>query len=128
MSETESLNAVLAEADCDLLLDVNNIYVNAVNLGLDAERYIAGVPRDAVREIHLAGHLRKQVGERTLLIDDHGSAVHPDVWRLYELALQRFGPVPTLIEWDTDVPALEVLVAEARLADRCLERVRERAA
>jgi uncharacterized protein (UPF0276 family) len=128
LAEWEFLAALVQESACGLLLDVNNIYVNAVNLGLDAERYIAGVPRDAVREIHLAGHLRKQVGERTLLIDDHGSAVHPDVWRLYELALQLFGPVPTLIEWDTDVPALEVLVAEARLADRCLERVRERAA
>jgi uncharacterized protein len=128
LAEWEFLGALVAESGCALLLDVNNIYVNSVNLGLDAERYIAGVPGDAVREIHLAGHLRKQVGERELLIDDHGSAVHPDVWRLYEIALQRFGPVPTLIEWDTDVPALEVLVAEARLADRCLERVRERAA
>lgn len=128
LAEWEFLAALVQESDCALLLDVNNVYVNSVNLGLDAERYIAGVPSDAVREIHLAGHLRKQVGERELLIDDHGSAVHQDVWRLYELALQRFGPVPTLIEWDTDVPALEVLVAEARLADRCLERVRERAA
>jgi hypothetical protein len=128
LAEWEFLAALVQESDCALLLDVNNIYVNSVNLGLDAERYIAGVPSDAVREIHLAGHLRKRVGERELLIDDHGSAVHQDVWRLYELALQRFGPVPTLIEWDTDVPALEVLVAEARLADRCLERVRERAA
>jgi len=128
LAEWEFLAALVQESGCALLLDVNNIYVNSVNLGLDAERYIAGVPRDAVREIHLAGHLRRQVGEQVLLIDDHGSAVHPDVWRLYELALQRFGPVPTLIEWDTDVPALEVLVAQARLADRCLERVHERAA
>jgi uncharacterized protein (UPF0276 family) len=128
LAEWEFLAALVQESGCALLLDVNNIYVNSVNLGLDAERYIAGVPRHAVREIHLAGHLRKQVGEQVLLIDDHGSAVHPDVWRLYQLALQHCGPVPTLIEWDTDVPALEVLVAEARLADRCLERVRERAA
>jgi hypothetical protein len=128
LDEWTFLAAVVRESGCGLLLDVNNIFVNSVNLGLDAERYIAGVPRDAVHEIHLAGHLRKQVGERALLIDDHGSAVHADVWRLYEIALQRFGPVPTLVEWDTDVPALEVLVAEARLADHCLERVRERAA
>jgi hypothetical protein len=111
-----------------LLLDVNNIFVNSVNLGLDPLQYIAGVPPVAVQEIHLAGHLRKQVGGRVLLIDDHGSAVCPDVWRLFEAALRRFGPVPTLIEWDTDVPALEVLVAEAALADQCLERARELAA
>jgi uncharacterized protein len=90
--------------------------------------YIAGVPPAAVQEIHLAGHLRKQVGDRVLLIDDHGSAVCPEVWRLFEAALRRCGPVPTLIEWDTDVPALGVLVAEAVLADQYLERARERAA
>jgi uncharacterized protein (UPF0276 family) len=128
LEEWEFLGAVVQESGCGLLLDVNNIYVNSVNLGLDAERYLAGVPHEAVLEIHLAGHLRRQVGDRELLIDDHGSRVHPEVWRLYELALRHCGPVATLIEWDTDVPALETLVEEARLADRCLERVRERAA
>jgi hypothetical protein len=128
LTEWEFLSALVEESGCGLLLDVNNIFVNAVNLGLDPLQYIAGVPPAAVQEIHLAGHLRKQVGDRVLLIDDHGSAVCPDVWRLFEAALRRFGRVPTLIEWDTDVPALEVLVAEAGLADQYLERARELAA
>jgi hypothetical protein len=128
LTEWEFLSALVEESGCSLLLDVNNIFVNSVNLGLDPLKYIAGVPPAAVQEIHLAGHLRRQVGDRVLLIDDHGSAVCPEVWRLFEAALQRFGPVPTLIEWDTDVPALDVLVAEAALADQYLERARELAA
>jgi uncharacterized protein (UPF0276 family) len=128
LTEWDFLAAVVQRSGCGLLLDVNNIYVNSLNLGLDAERFIAGVPGDAVQEIHLAGHRRNRVGERDLLIDDHGSEVCPEVWALYERALARLGPVPTLIEWDTDVPALDVLVSEARKADACLERIRARAA
>jgi len=128
LTEWEFLAAVVERSGCGLLLDVNNVYVNSVNLGLDAERFIAGVPPAAVQEIHLAGHRRNRVGERDLLIDDHGSAVCADVWALYERAIARFGALPTLIEWDTDIPPLDVLVAEARRADACLERVRELAA
>jgi len=128
LTEWDFLAAVVQRSGCGLLLDVNNIYVNSMNLGLDAERFIAGVPGDAVQEIHLAGHRRNRVGERDLLIDDHGSEVCPEVWALYERALARLGPVPTLIEWDTDVPALDVLVSEARKADACLERIRALAA
>ena len=128
LSEWEFLAAVVERSGCGLLLDVNNVYVNSINLGLDATRFIAGVPREAVQEIHLAGHRRRRVGDRDLLIDDHGSCVCPEVWALYEQALARLGPVPTLIEWDTDVPALDVLVAEAREADRRLERIDELAA
>jgi uncharacterized protein len=128
LTEWEFLAAVVERSGCGLLLDVNNLYVNSVNLGLDAARFIAGVPAEAVQEIHLAGHRRNRVGARDLLIDDHGSTVCAEVWSLYELAIQRLGPVPTLIEWDTDVPALEVLVAEACKADRIMERSRELAA
>lgn len=128
LAEWEFLSIVVERSGCGLLLDVNNIYVNSVNLGLDAERYIAAVPAAAVKEIHLAGHRRNRVGSRELLIDDHGSAVCAEVWALYERAITRLGPVPTLIEWDTDVPELSVLVAEARRADTVLERSRELAA
>jgi len=128
LTEWEFLSALVEESSCGLLLDVNNIFVNSVNLGIDPQKFIAGVPPHAVQEIHLAGHLRKQVGQRVLLIDDHGSAVCPEVWRLFETALRRFGPIPTLIEWDTDLPALDVLVTEAALADEYLERARELAA
>ena len=128
LTEWEFLAAVVERSGCGLLLDVNNLYVNSVNLGLDAERFIAAVPAAAVQEIHLAGHRRNRAGTRDLLIDDHGSAVCAEVWSLYEQAIRRLGPVPTLIEWDTDVPALEVLVAEARKAEHVLERSRELAA
>jgi uncharacterized protein (UPF0276 family) len=128
LTEWEFLSAVVERSGCGLLLDVNNLYVNAVNLGLDAERFIAEIPAAAVQEIHLAGHRRNRVGDRDLLIDDHGSTVCAEVWSLYELAITRLGPVPTLIEWDTDVPAIEVLVAEARKADIIMERSRELAA
>jgi uncharacterized protein (UPF0276 family) len=126
--EWEFLAAVVERSGCGLLLDVNNIYVNSVNLGLDAARFIAGVPAAAVQEIHLAGHRRNRVAGRDLLIDDHGSAVCDDVWKLYQQAIARLGPVPTLIEWDTEVPSLDVLVAEARKADGYLEKVRDLAA
>jgi len=128
LEEWEFLAAVVEHSGCGLLLDVNNLYVNSVNLGLDAARCIDEVPAHAVREIHLAGHRRNRVGDRELLVDDHGSAVCAEVWALYERAIARLGPVPTLVEWDTDVPPLEVLVAEAATADAVMERYRAIAA
>jgi uncharacterized protein len=121
LSEGQFLAAVVDRSGCGLLLDVNNAYVNAANLGLDVDAFFDELPRHAVQEIHLAGHSRRRVGEHELLIDDHGSAVCDAVWQLYRRVLRRFGPVPTLIEWDNDVPALATLVAEAGKADRCLQ-------
>jgi len=128
LSEWEFLSAVVELSGCGLLLDVNNAYVNAVNLGLDVEAFFAGLPAAAVQEIHLAGHLRKRIGDRDLLIDDHGSRICADVWRLYDRAIERFGPLPTLIEWDTDIPSLDVLVGEAHAADDRMRKIRELAA
>ena len=122
LTEWEFLAAVVERSGCGLLLDVNNAYVNSVNLGLDAARFIDSVPESAVQEIHLAGHRRNPVGGRDILIDDHGSAVCADVWDLYARAIDRLGRVPTLIEWDTDLPDFEVLLAEARKADAVMER------
>lgn len=122
LREGEFLAAVVARAGCGLLLDVNNAFINAANLGLDIERFFADLPLNAVQEIHLAGHSRRVVGEHELLIDDHGSAVPDAVWEVYAAALRRFGTVPTLIEWDNAVPSLEVLVAEAHKADSILRR------
>jgi uncharacterized protein len=124
LTEWDFLRAVAAESGCALLLDVNNVYVSSQNLGLDARAFIGGLPAGSVREIHLAGHARH--GE--LLIDTHGSRVCAQVWELYELALARFGAVPTLIEWDTDIPPLDTLVAEAAQADRILGSIRGLAA
>jgi uncharacterized protein len=115
LAEWEFLAAVAGDSGCGLLLDVNNVYVSSRNLGLDARAFIAGLPR--VDEIHLAGHARN--GE--VLIDDHGSAVCDQVWALYAHALARFGPRPTLIEWDTNIPALARLVAESARAQSMLE-------
>jgi uncharacterized protein (UPF0276 family) len=115
--EWEFLARVAEHTGCGILCDVNNIYVSACNHGWDAATYLAALPRAAVGEIHLAGHAVKMLDDgQTLRIDDHSSRVAPPVWALYAEALARFGPVPTLIEWDTDVPALEVLLEEAARA------------
>ena len=112
--EWEFLAAVARRTGCGILCDVNNIYVSACNHGWSASTYLAAMPAHAVGEIHLAGHSVKQIGSGQILrIDDHGSRVAPEVWALYEQALACFGPVPTLVEWDTHLPALEVLLAEA---------------
>ena len=114
--EWEFLAAVAARTGCGLLLDVNNIYVSACNHGFAAERYLEALPAEAVAEIHLAGHSVRQVGGRELRIDDHGSAVCDAVWDLYAETIARLGPRPTLIEWDSGVPELPVLFAEAAKA------------
>jgi uncharacterized protein len=124
LSEWDFLAAVAEQSGCGLLLDVNNVYVSSRNLGLDAKAFIAGLPKDRVREIHLAGHA--SAGD--VLIDDHGSQVCDEVWALYAQAIARFGPLPTLIEWDTNIPALATLVAEAARADQVLGEVRGLAA
>lgn len=123
--EWEFVAEISRRTDCGLLLDVNNVYVSACNHGFDAQDYIAAMPGAAVREIHLAGHAVRQIGDATLRIDDHGSAVCEAVWQLYAAALRRLGPVPTLIEWDSNVPELPVLVAEAVTADGFLGRAAE---
>lgn len=115
--EAEFLTELVRQTGCGVLCDVNNVHVTAQNLGLDPIAYLDALPAAAVGEIHLAGHSVNDVDGRTLLIDDHGSPVHAAVWGLYEHALRRFGAVPTLIEWDTAIPALDVLMEEARRAD-----------
>ena len=115
--EWEFIAAVGARTGCGILCDVNNIYVSARNHGWDASTYLAALPPALVGEIHLAGHsIRRLADGRTLRLDDHASRVSDDVWALYLQALARFGPVPTLIEWDNDVPSLDVLLDEARHA------------
>jgi uncharacterized protein (UPF0276 family) len=115
--EWEFVAAVARSTGCRLLCDVNNIYVNAVNHAFDADAYLAALPRDAIAEIHLAGF----DASGPCLIDTHGAPVAPDVWALYRRAIVRFGPVPTLIEWDTDIPAFAVLQREAATAQSIME-------
>ena len=119
--EWEFMTAVAERTGCGILCDVNNIYVSAHNHGWDASAYLAALPPAAIGEIHLAGHsVRSLPDGSTLRIDDHGSHVIAEVWALYGQALARFGPVPTLIEWDTDVPPLDVLLGEADYAGALL--------
>jgi uncharacterized protein (UPF0276 family) len=123
MREWEFLAAVAAEAGCGILLDLNNIYVAACNHGFDPLDYMRGVDPARVLELHLAGHSRVSLGGRELLIDTHGSPVCAAVWDLYRTALDLFGACPTLIEWDTHIPALEVLLTEADKARAIAARV-----
>ncbi|WP_417518961.1 DUF692 domain-containing protein [Minwuia sp.] len=111
----------VSRAGCGLLLDVNNIHVSATNLGFEAETYLDAMPFDAVGEIHLAGHTERETPTGTLLLDDHGSRVRPSVWTLYEAAIARTGPVATLVEWDTDIPELDVLLDEVAQAQSRLD-------
>jgi uncharacterized protein (UPF0276 family) len=113
LSEAEFLRAVVEDADCSILLDVNNLYVNARNHGVDAEWFLDRLPAGRVAEIHLAGH--EDHGE--LVIDTHDHPVADAVWALYRRAVERFGPVPTLVEWDARIPPFEVVQAEARRAE-----------
>jgi len=114
--EWEFVREVAHRAGCQILLDVNNIYVNAVNHDFDALTYLDSIAPGSVGEIHLAGF--QDTGD--ILIDTHGAAVSDEVWKLYRYAIARFGNVPTLIEWDTDIPVLPVLLDEAQKANRIL--------
>ena len=115
------LSELAARTGCGILCDVNNIFVSASNHGWDPRQYLAGLPRAAIGEFHLAGHAERTLADGSLVrIDDHGSRVAPAVWALYEQALERFGPRPTLIEWDSAIPEFDVLLDEAALAARRL--------
>lgn len=121
MSELEFLTAITRRTGCGLLLDVNNVHVSCVNHQRSAEDYLASFPIEAVGELHLGGHAADvDDSGRPLLIDAHDREVDDAVWTLYEIVLQRTGPLPTLIEWDNDVPVWPVLLAEADAANRLL--------
>jgi len=119
--EPEFLGALARRTGCRLLCDVNNVYVSARNFGLDPRAWLHAMPADAVAEIHLAGHSVNDADGLSILIDDHGSPVSDAVWALYEDLLARIGARPTLVEWDTDVPALGILLGEAQRAAGRLE-------
>ena len=159
--EWEFVAEVARRAGCGILLDVNNIYVNAVNQDFDPLEYLSAIPKGTVQELHLAGFavnrdddtgncpcvpstsavtapvpdsalprpsMGSSGGRGEILIDHHGAPVAEPVWALYREALQRFGPIPTLIEWDTDIPPLPILLAEARQAETLLEQTHARLA
>ncbi len=124
LGEVEFLREITKRTGCGLLLDVNNVFVSATNLKLDAYEYIDAFPHEAVGEIHLGGHAEDEDEDGApLLIDSHGNEVADPVWRLYTYTIATGGPKPTLIEWDTDVPAWPVLAAEAARAAERLSKV-----
>jgi len=121
MSEVEFLREIVNRTGCRLLLDVNNVYVSAVNHGSEPMAYVDQFPMEHVGEIHLGGHFEDRDDlDAPLLIDAHGTPVADVVWQLYARTLARIGAVPTLIEWDNDVPAFPVLAAEAERAMRIM--------
>jgi len=119
MTEWEFVSEVAERADCYLLLDINNVYVSSVNHGFDADSYLSAMPRERICEIHLGGHEERQ----GFLLDSHSKSVTDSVWKLYENALTQFGPVPTLIEWDNELPSFQALHDEAKRAEELLSSI-----
>lgn len=122
MPEWEFLAELARRSGCGILLDVNNIYVSSRNHGFDPYHYVSHIPSDLVQEIHLAGHSVSQVDGHEILIDTHSTLVADAVWDLYRATITKMGATPTLIEWDADLPTLNVLVGEALRADQCREQ------
>ncbi len=122
-SEEVFMVEVATRSGCKILLDINNVYVSATNHGFCPRAYIETFRGlDLVKEMHLAGHHRVRAD---FLVDDHGSAISEEVWDLYEYALKISGPVPTLVEWDNNVPSLEILLGEAKKAEKIMEGIHE---
>ncbi len=128
ITEAQFLAELCQRSGCGLLLDVNNVYVSSRNHGFDASAYLRAIPAARVREIHLAGHTVNRYDDGEIFIDTHNARVCDAVWALYREALTLVGPVPTLIEWDTDLPPLAVLLDEARQADAIRETTLARVA
>ncbi len=123
MPETEFLSEIGRRTECGMLLDINNVFISSVNIGISAEAYLRDFPLDAIGEVHLGGFDAQQDETGApLLIDSHGAPVADPVWALYDRLLGITGPLPTLIEWDNDVPAFAVLEAEAARAAEVLAR------
>ncbi len=124
MHEVDFLNELCARCGCGLLLDINNVDVSSQNLGFDAQEWLDSIDQSLVGEIHLAGHTIEQHKSGPLLIDDHGSPISERCWALYEGFIARSGPLPTLIERDTNIPSYAELIDEADRADLLLEAER----
>lgn len=118
--EYEFLQTVAKKSGCAILLDINNIYVSATNLGFNPEVYLNAISADLVQEIHLAGFTTTVIDEKEVLIDTHNRPIVPAVWNLYRKAIQQLGAKPTIIEWDSDLPSLDTLCLEAYRAEKIL--------
>jgi uncharacterized protein (UPF0276 family) len=121
MPEHVFFGELVRRTGCGVLLDVNNLYVNECNHGSSALAFIQGIPLGSVGEIHLAGHSVQCYDEHEIVVDTHDAPVCAEVWTLYEAAVGRFGRVPTLVEWDSSLPALESLIWEAQKAQQIMD-------
>ena len=119
--EWEFVREVARRSGCQLLLDINNVYVNACNHDFDAETYLTALSADLVAEIHLGGHCRKELAGGKVWLDTHDAPVADPVWALYQIALKLWGAKPTLIEWDSQLPPLDLLLAEATRAQTLID-------
>jgi hypothetical protein len=126
MKEQDFLAEAARRSGAGLLLDINNVYVSCCNHGWDIEAYLSAIPAQLVGEIHLAGHSVQALRKGTLRLDDHGSAVCDEVWNLYKDCIQTMGPVPTLIERDSNIPEFTALLGEAAIADQALTAAGEK--
>lgn len=122
-SEDEFINQTAKISGCKILLDVNNIFVAANNNGFDAVKYLNNIDKNIVAEIHLAGHSQSSIKEQKILIDTHNNLVNQGTWDLYKIAVKNFPNVPTLIEWDQDIPEFDVLEAEAKRAENIIAKI-----
>lgn len=120
-TEPSFLAEIVRRTNCGLLFDVNNVFVTSRNMQLDPQSWLDGLPAEAIGQYHLAGHATNDADGIPILIDDHGSRVRPEVWDLFARTVAQFGPRPTLMEWDTDIPPLAVLLDEAARADAILD-------
>lgn len=121
MTEWEFMAELHSRTGCRFLIDINNVFVSAHNLGFEAETYLRALPPGSIAQIHLAGHIE----QNNFLIDTHGTRVKDPVWKLFELSVHLWGPRPTLIEWDTDLPELETLLDEAEHAELLISQIQE---
>jgi uncharacterized protein (UPF0276 family) len=128
MSEPEFLNQLVAKTGCGLLLDLNNVYIQSENHQFDPNTYLNDLDTRSVQEIHVAGHMKRNFDDGVLLIDTHNQAVAPEVWNLYEHAVNKIGPCHTLVEWDSDIPRFADLINEVWKAEKYLIEAMEHAA
>ena len=127
MGEAEFISEIIRRSGCGLLLDINNVYVSATNQGFSASGFLDALPVEAIGQIHLAGHSADQdEAGNCLLIDSHNQPVAQPVWELYDVAIEKFGAIPTLIEWDDDLPEFTRLQAEANAAEQRLRVARDK--
>lgn len=123
MSEAEFINEIITRAGCGLLLDVSNIYINSVNNAIDAKQLIRAFNSKHIQEIHLSGFSELILEDKTILIDSHDQAIHPNIWELYEFAIRTHGVKPTLIEWDNHLPELNLLIQQAHHAEQTMRDI-----